>query len=138
MFRKLTGAVACVIFASAILTGTASADAPITFEEVVVFEDVNPCSGEVQEITIIFSVRIHEHRNNFVGTAQRSGTTSDGWVMVSGNDSFVENRGGARGHFNDIWLSPDGAKFQANGMFNFNANKNEATVERLTLRCIRA
>ncbi len=121
----------------AVGTPAASADAPVTFEDSVTFHDVQPCSGEHHEITINFSVKLHEHDNNFVVTVQRSGSTSDGFTMVGGNDVFVANDSGVRGHLNDVWHNgTSGDKFLAKGAFALNFSQGEPNLDRFELRCL--
>lgn len=116
---------------------TASADPTRTEEFSFSFEDINPCTGELQIVTLNFVDSIHEHANNFLFTTRRSGTTSDGSVMQSGTESFVDNGRVVRGHFMDNWINPTtGARFQVHGVFVFNINRMEPKVERFSLRCV--
>ncbi len=121
---------------TAMLAAPALADSPVRFTDSVTFGDVNPCSGLDDEITLNFDVAIHEHRNNFVVTVQRSGSTTSGYTMIAGSETFVANNGGERGRFVDQWRHPDGTKFRVLGSFNYNANKDEVLVDEFSLTCI--
>jgi len=116
----------------------ASADAPIVFEDSSTFQDVQPCSGELIDITINVEVRLHPgHPNNFVVNLTRSGSTSDGSVTLSGTQSFNENNTGFRAHLNDIWVNPEtGERFQALGIIVVKFADEEAKVDSFRLRCL--
>lgn len=117
----------------------ASADAPIIVESSATFEDVNPCTGELHEITLSFVDRIHEHDGNFLYTSDRSGTTDTGFSIVNGTESFVDNGRVIRGTFVDNWANPEtDERFQARGAFVFNVNRLSLKVDRFTLRCVAA
>ena len=136
MFKKLLGALGCVLLLSVGATGQANADQPIQFNDSVTFSDVNPCTGELHDVTLNFAVSLHEHRNNFVGHVRRSGSTSDGYTMINGTDSFVENSGVFRGSFVDQWRGPDGEKFRVRGVIVFNANQDQVKTDQFSLTCI--
>ncbi len=115
------------------------ADAPIEESFSVTFPDINPCTESEMEVTINFQISLHEgHKNNFVATVQRTGSVDPGgYTMVSGNETFVANRGGERGHFNDVWRNDAGSAFRAWGVFAFNAQQDELKVDRFRLQCIK-
>ena len=134
--RRLTLVAVIGMMFATVLAVPALADAPFTFSDSSTFEDVNPCSGEVDEITINFEVSIHEHRNNFVVTVGRSGSTDSGYTMIGGTETYVENRGGVHDAFVDQWRHPDGSKFMVHGIIGYNANQDEVKVEKFGLTCI--
>ena len=68
----------------------AAADAPTEFPILDVFEDVNPCTGNPMTVTFVGTTFIHEHGSRVLGRAERTITTSDGFVG-RGTDSFVDN-----------------------------------------------
>lgn len=136
MLKKIVAVMGCTLMLSGVFAAQAGADAPVRFQDSVTFTDVNPCTGLAHDVTLNFDVSIHEHRNNFVVHVARGGSTSDGYWMINGNDSFIENKGGARGHFMDQWRGPDGAKFRVTGTFLYNANQDEVKVDRFALTCI--
>lgn len=133
----LVAAVAVMVFGLAVPAG---ADRPTEESFSVTFPDINPCTESPMEVTINFEISLHEgHRNNFVATVRRTGSVEpDGYTMVSGNETFVANRGGERGHFMDLWRNDDGSAFRAWGVFVFNANQDELKVDRFRLQCIHA
>lgn len=114
-----------------------AADPPIEFSDSVTFEDVNPCTGEPMEITINSQVTLHEgHKNNFVVHVAKTGTTSDGYVMDHGSESFVANNNVVRGSFTDNWRHPDGSKFKAQGVFVETVDPHDHLVDKFRLRCL--
>lgn len=122
-------------FAAVGLASPAAADAPAEISVTDTFVDINPCTGEEHEVTINVDIREHIHANgNIVARATRTGTTSDGYVMDHGRDSFVFNGNVARGTLNDVWRSADGSVFQAQGVFV--AKEDGVVVDRFRLRCI--
>ena len=136
MFRKLIGVLAALLVISTVYIPQAGADQPAQFEVSVTFPDVNPCTGSDIDITLNLVIKEHEHRNNFVATLQRTGSTSDGFVMQSGTESYVETPNGARGSFMDQWRGPDGQKFRVRGVFVFNDNQGDLKTDQFSLLCI--
>lgn len=137
--RKLLAVVTTALLVAA-LAGPALADKPVTFTDSVTFPDDNPCTEgfdpNEHEVTINFVVSVHEHRNTFVLHSRRSGSTSSGFTMINGTESFVVNQNVERGAFMDQWRHPDGSKFVAQGHFLFNLNTGELVVERVSFRCL--
>lgn len=117
---------------------SASADPPVVFEESFTFSGVNPCTGEPHDISIDLEVRLHpDHQNNLVVNLSRSGTTSDGAIMLSGTESFNENAIGLRAHLNDVWHNPEtGDRFQALGLLVVKFDPHEHKVDKFRLRCL--
>jgi hypothetical protein len=68
----------------------AAADPPAEFPILDVFPDVNPCTGTPMTVTFTGTVFVHSHGSREVVRAQRTITTSDGFVG-HGTDSFVDN-----------------------------------------------
>lgn len=132
-----SGALSVAVLLGAVGLGApASADAPAEFTVTNTFVDVNPCTGADHEVTIALDIREHIHANgNIVARATRTGTTSDGYVMDHGRDSFVFNGNVARGTLNDVWRNADGSVFQAKGVFV--AKEDGVVVDRFRLRCVR-
>ena len=129
--------VGLVLMLSAVLAVPASANPPFVFTESFdPFTDPNPCSGAEMTVSIDVVVSIHEHLNNFVVTVKRSGTTNDGFVMVNGTETFVDNGHVARSTFNDIWRNDAGDRFRASGTFVLNINTGTVQVDTFSLTCL--
>ena len=116
----------------------AAADAPVTIEESVTFEDVQPCSGELVEITLNFVDRVHaDHPNNFVVNSEVSGSMSDGSTLVKGTRHFNENATGLRANLNDIWVNEaTGDRFQVVGVLVVKFDDDVPKVESLRFTCV--
>jgi hypothetical protein len=120
-------------------TGMAAADAPARFEDFIVEDFVNPCTGEEGlEWTTYFDVSVHEdHKNNWVLHTKRSGFTTDGFVSVNGTENLVTNKNGWNFGFMEMWVDPDtGDRFQIRGKLKLNFNNEEANREAITIRCL--
>ena len=128
--------VGLVLMLSAVLAVPASANPPIVFPDSNTFPDVNPCSGANMMVTIDVIVSLHEHRNNFVVTIKASGTTDDGFVMVNGTETFVDNGNVLRDTFTDIWRNDAGDRFRASGTFVLNINTGTVQVDTFSLTCL--
>jgi hypothetical protein len=119
MLRRLVLAFMSVMLLTGISAIPAQADQPQAFSFTEVFDGVNPCTGEPQEVTINRSGTVHTHKNNLVLNIKNTGTTSDGFVMEHGiqhitvKGSAVD--GLARISTSDQWRHPDGRKFHVTG-----------------------
>lgn len=123
--------------ALALMTAPALADAPTTGTDSVTFVDLNPCTGELHDVTLLAEVSIHEHRNNTVVQADITVTTSDGFEG-SGHDRFVLNGNVATATHNFVLDNPDtGAKFTVKGHFTFDINQGELRTERFVFNCVK-
>lgn len=144
--KKISIAFAAALALSALGATAVSADNPEPFTDSFSFGDINPCTGEASLITIDVVVRFHEHRNNFVLNIDRSGTTSDGFVMRSGPETQHYNtvNAVAGSQFKDFWTNPEtGQKFHVRGNSNVvlgdgpGAPPTEFKVDNFSLRCVR-
>ena len=137
MKKRLMISLFAGVLMAAMLPGVASADKPVTFTDEVMFPDTDPCTGQLVDVTLVFDIAIHEHRNNFVVTVQRSGSIDTGYEFLGGQEHFVANKNGEGGTFNDMWRNPDtGAKFQVAGKFRIRGNA--PIVEEFEMRCLGA
>ena len=137
MKKRLMVSLFAGVLMVAMLPGVASADQPVTFTDDVTFSDIDPCTDELVNVTLVFDIATHEHRNNFVVTAQRSGSIDTGYEFLGGQEHFVANRNGEGGTFIDMWRNPEtGAKFQVAGKFRIRGNA--PIVEEFEMRCLGA
>jgi hypothetical protein len=127
--------VALVLALSTSLALPALADPPVIDAWTDVFTDVNPCSGEDHEVTINNEARVHQHSNNTVIIASRTGNTDSGFEMVSGTLHLV--RGERTAGVTDVWHNPaTGEKFVAHVTLVLDPNTLTVQVERVSLRCL--
>jgi len=116
--RRIVTFVAVIAMTLGMIAAPAAADGEFTFTDSETFEDVNPCSGETISITINFLVQVHEHPDDVFVRVRRTGTTSDGFIMAHGFETFSAVDGVAQGQFDDPWNNPEtGDKFVAQGRF---------------------
>jgi hypothetical protein len=113
----------------------AAGDRPTQFPILDVFEDVNPCTGEVMTVTFVGTAYVHEHGSRVVGRAQRTITTSDGFVG-HGTDSFVDNGQVVMFRLTDIMTNASGDHFRARGLFVLDISTDTARVDRFSLTCL--
>ncbi len=146
ILKKLS-AVAAALAVSAFGAAPVSADNPEPFDDSFSFPDINPCTNELFFVTIDVVVSIHFHKNNFVLNIERSGTTSDGFVMHNGVETqhFNTVNAVAGFQFKDMWVNPEtGQRFHVRGTSNVilgdgpDAPPTEVKVDNFSLRCVRS
>ena len=116
--RRLFATLAVAALLMGLVAAPAVADEPDEFINSFSFEAVNPCSDELQTVNIDAYVSIHEHDGTLIVRVKRTGTTSDGYIMGHGRESYVEDDSTITASFNDPWVNPSlGTKFVAQGRF---------------------
>jgi hypothetical protein len=133
--KAISLVVALALVLSTGLALPAQADPPVAETWTDVFTDVNPCSGENHELTISNEARVHQHPNNTVIIASRTGTTDSGFEMVSGTLHLV--RGESTVGLTDVWHNPTtGEKLVAHVTVVLDPNTLTVRIERVSLRCL--
>jgi hypothetical protein len=132
MKRLVIGLLSVVALAGA---APAAADRPTAFTFEDVFPDVNPCTGNIMTVTIAGTGFFHEHGSRVVAHAERTITTSDGFVG-HGTDSFVDNGQIVRFRFTDIMANASGDRFRARGVFVLDISTDTVRVDRFALTCL--
>jgi hypothetical protein len=113
-----------------------AASAPATVPFIFVFDDLNPCSGEIHTVTISGTERIHEHNGQLVIHGERTITTSSGFVG-RGTHSFVANGNIEKLTLTDILRHPPGAQIRAHLTFVFDVSGSTVRVEKGAITCVR-
>jgi hypothetical protein len=113
----------------------AAADAPTEFPILDVFEDVNPCTGDVMTVTFTGTFFVHEHDSRVVVRGERTITTSDGFVG-HGTDSFVDNGQVVVFRQADILTNASGDHFRARGLFVLDLSTDTVRIESFELTCL--
>ena len=113
----------------------ASAGPPTEFGFRDVFPDVNPCTGTTMTVTIVGTGYFHEHGSRVVAHAERTITTSDGFVG-RGTETFVENGRIIMFRQTDIMTNASGDRFRANGVFVLDTSTDTVRVENFELNCL--
>jgi hypothetical protein len=135
MKRLVTG---CVLAASLlfVLAAPAGADPPTQmgpFEET--FDDVNPCTGLVQTVTIAVTFSVHSHDGRNVAHGDRTVSTSSGFVG-EGTSSFVANGQIEMFRFTDILSNDAGDRIRAKGVFVVDLSTGTVRVDEFELTCL--
>jgi hypothetical protein len=118
------------------LAAPAAADPPTEFPILDVFEDVNPCTGDVMTVTFTGTFFVHEHGSRAVVRGERTITTSDGFVG-HGTDSFVDNGQVLMFRQTDIMTNAStGQRFRARGVFVLDLSTETVRIERFELTCL--
>jgi hypothetical protein len=113
----------------------AAADPPTAFPIDDVFEDVNPCTGDVMTVTFAGTAFVHFHDSRIVVHAERTITTSDGFVG-HGTDTSVLNGQVFKFTQADIMTNASGARFIAKVVFVLDLSTETVRVERGELTCL--
>jgi hypothetical protein len=130
--RLVVGLLSVVALAFAV---PAAADPPTAFPIEDVFEDVNPCTGNIMTVTFVGTAFVHFHDSRIVVHAERTITTSDGFVG-HGTDSFVDNGQVVMFRINDMMANASGDRFRARGVFVLDISTETVRVERFELTCL--
>jgi hypothetical protein len=112
-----------------------AADAPTEFPILDVFPDVNPCTGDPMTVTFVGTAFVHFHDSRIVVRAERTITTSDGFVG-HGTDTSVDNGQVFMFRQTDILTNASGDHFRARGMFVLDLSTETVRVERFELTCL--
>jgi len=78
-----------------------------------VFDDVNPCTGEVHTVTIAGTTTIHDHDDRIVAHSERAITTSPTGFVGRGTHTYVLNGRVEMFRQADILTSPSGDRIRA-------------------------
>jgi hypothetical protein len=114
----------------------AAADPPTEEPIFDVFPDVNPCTGNPMTVTFVGTALVHFHGSRIVAHAQRTITTSDGFVG-HGTDSFVDNGRVLRASLTDIMTNATtGDRFRAQFVFVLDVSTGTVRVDRGELTCL--
>ena len=103
----------------------ASADAPTEIPFEFVFDDVNPCSGDMHTVTIAGTTYVHDHDGRIVAHSERTITTSPTGFLGHGRDSYVLNGQVEMFRLTDILTSPSGDRIRAGHVIVFDVATGE-------------
>jgi hypothetical protein len=118
------------------LAPPAAADPPTegSFEDT--FEDVNPCTGLIHEVTITGTFFEHSHDGRIVVITERSITTDPTGFVGHGTDSFVDNGQVVRVSLTDILTNPAGDRIRARFVFVLDLSTDTVRVEKGEVTCL--
>ena len=130
--RLIVALLSVIAFAFA---APAAADPPTEFPILDVFPDVNPCTGNPMTVTFVGTAFVHFHDSRVVARAQRTITTSDGFVG-HGTDNFVDNGQVLISRLTDIMTNASGDRFRAHFVFVLDVSTGTVRIERGELTCL--
>jgi hypothetical protein len=113
----------------------AAADAPTEIPILEVFPDTNPCTGTAMTVTFVGTAFVHEHGSREVVHAERTITTSDGFVG-HGTDTFVNNGEIFKYTQTDIMSNGSGDRFRARVLVVGDVSTGTVRIERFALTCL--
>jgi hypothetical protein len=119
LFAVLVGVVALVFAVPA------AADQPTAFPFEFVFDDVNPCTGDIHTVTIAGTTFVHDHDGRIVAHSERTITTSPTGFLGHGRDSYVLNGQVEMFRLTDILTSPSGDRIRAGHVIVFDVATGE-------------
>jgi hypothetical protein len=117
-------------------TVPAAANPPTEDVVVDVFEDVNPCTGEVHTVTIVNRVSFHEHDGRFVGQIDATITTDPTGFVGHGTNTFVFTEHVDMFRLTHILTSPSGDRIQARFVFVADPETGTVRVEKGGPTCL--
>jgi hypothetical protein len=112
MTKSLAGGVLAALLPLAFTAPTA-ADEPTAVPFEIVFDDVNPCSGDVHTVTISGTSFVHSHDGRTVVHSERTITTSPTGFVGHGTDSSVANGQVVMFRLADILTNASGERIRA-------------------------
>jgi hypothetical protein len=114
----------------------AAADPPTAFPFQFVFDDVNPCAGEIHTVTIAGTTHVHEHDGRIVAQSERTITTSPTGFVGHGTDSYVLNGQVEMFRLTDIATNPSGDRFRAQFVMVVDLSTGTVRVVEGELTCL--
>jgi hypothetical protein len=113
-----------------------AASAPVTIPFEFVFDDLNPCSGEIHTVTIRGTERVHEHKGKTVAHGERTITTSSGFVG-RGTHTVVVTEKMFKLTLNDMLTHPSGARIRAHAVLIFDLPSGTVRLEKGAVSCVK-
>jgi hypothetical protein len=114
----------------------AAADPPTAFPFEFVFDDVNPCTGDIHTVTIAGTTFVHDHDGRIVASSERTITTSPTGFVGHGTDSYVLNGQVEMFRLTDILTSPSGDRIRARFVIVVDLSTGTVRVAKGELTCL--
>jgi hypothetical protein len=116
----------------------ATADQPTEMGPfVIIFDDLNPCTGLVHTVTIAITLFVHDHDGVIVERGDRMVSTSSGY-SGRGTHSFVHNGQVAMFRLTDILTNDAGDRIRAKLVIIEDLSSSTLRVDRFDLTCLGA
>jgi hypothetical protein len=131
----LAAAVTLTVVALAFaLPAAANAPTEIPFE--FVFDDVNPCTGDIHTVTIAGTTSVHNHDGRIVAYSERTITTSPTGFVGHGTDTYVLNGQVEMFRLADIATNSSGDRFRARFVILVDLSSGTVKVVTGELTCL--
>jgi hypothetical protein len=114
--KAVLGALAATVMLTVValaLAVPAAADPATEIPFEFVFDDVNPCTGDIHTVTIAGTTSVHEHDGRIVAYSQRTITTSPTGFVGHGTDTYVLNGQVEMFRLADTLTNASGDRFRA-------------------------
>jgi hypothetical protein len=118
-----------------VVAGPAAADPPIEISVADTFVDIDPCTRQLQEVTIAVTFFVHFHDGVTVARGVRTVTTTGGSVG-RGTSSFVLNGNVEVFRFTDLLADDSGNRTRASGLFVVDVASGSIRVDKFSLTCL--
>jgi hypothetical protein len=135
VLSALAAAVTLTVVALA-LAVPAAADPPTQIPFEFVFDDVNPCTGDMHTVTIAGTTSVHNHDGRLVAYSERTITTSPTGFVGHGTDTSVLNGQVEMFRLADIATNPSGDRFRAQFVFVIDVSTGTVRVDKFELTCL--
>jgi hypothetical protein len=114
----------------------AAADPPTAVPFEFVFDDVNPCTGDIHTVTIAGTTSVHDHDGRIVAHSRRTITTSPTGFVGHGSDSYVLNGQVEMLRLADILTGPSGDRIRARFVLVVDLSTGTVRAEKGGLTCL--
>ena len=114
----------------------AAADPPTEIPFEFVFDDVNPCTGDIHTVTIAGTNFVHDHDGRIVAYSERTITTSPTGFVGHATDSYVLNGQVEMFRLADILTNPAGDRIRARVVIVVDLSTGTVRVEKGELTCL--
>jgi hypothetical protein len=114
----------------------AAANPPTAFPFEFVFDDVNPCTGDIHTVTIAGTTYVHEHDGRIVAQSERTITTSPTGYVGHGTDSYVLNGQVEMFRLTNVLASSSGDRIRARHVIVVDLTTGAVRVEGGELTCL--
>ena len=132
----LVALAATVTLVALMVAVPAAADPPTAVPFEFVFDDVNPCTGDMHTVTIAGTTSVHDHDGRIVAVSQRTISTSPTGFAGHGTDSYALNGQVEMFRLTDILTSPSGDRIRARFVIVFHLATGTVRVEKGELNCL--
>lgn len=114
----------------------AAADPPTALPFEFVFDDVNPCTGDIHRVTIAGTTFVHDHDGRIVAYSERTITTSPTGFVGHGTDSYVLNGQAEMFRLADILTNASGDRIRARFVIVVDLSTETVRVAKGELSCL--